>query len=378
MTIRLGFACSWGRHPASTWSGTPWALRQALSAQAQVVDLGVSIPIAQRALLKGLYWRRRRGTWVSTWRHSKAFDLVCEREIRRNLRSSPCDAVLEIHDLAPLAVPFFVLQDLSFDVLLRYYDHVNGGPMQLPWLTYDLICRRRERQHDFFDRCSGVITLSHWLARTLVEWSGLPPAKVHPIHPGVSVSTCDQPEGERHPVDDGDRRRRRMLFVGKDFFRKGGDLVVQALKVLRAEHDPSMTLTVAGPPRWPLPGGVPAGVTFLGSVPPAQVASLYRTHDLFVMPSRFEAFGLVFLEALAAGLPCIGRNDFAMPELISPGRNGALVDGEDPQELARTIVETIDDDALFEQSRRDGAEVARRFSWERTATETLRVMSASS
>lgn len=96
--------------------------------------------------------------------------------------------------------------------------------------------------------------------------------------------------------------------------------------------DPNITVTIAGLPRWPLSGAIPDGVNFLGQLPLAEVASLYDCHDLLVMPTRVEGFGFVFLEALSRGLPCIGRDDFAMPEMIRPGLNGALLSKDDPEE----------------------------------------------
>jgi len=66
--------------------------------------------------------------------------------------------------------------------------------------------------------------------------------------------------------------RRRLLFVGRvnhdfDFYAKGGDLVLATLALLRRDHDPRITLTVAGPENWPVPGSPPDGVPFLGSLP---------------------------------------------------------------------------------------------------------------
>src|SRR5205085_2867806 len=135
-----------------------------------------------------------------------------------------------------------------------------------------------------------------------------------------------------------------------------------------------ITLTLAGPPRWPLPGAVPEGVRFLGAVPLERVRALYREHDLFVMPSRFEPFGIVFAEALAHGLPCVGRDHFAMPELIVPGVGGALIENDDPDDLARAIAATLADDELYAACRGNRTEIARRYSWDSVATAIVRQM----
>jgi glycosyltransferase involved in cell wall biosynthesis len=128
---------------------------------------------------------------------------------------------------------------------------------------------------------------------------------------------------------------------------------------------------VAGPDAWPLPGGIPDGVRFLGRLPAGRVAGLYDSHDLLVMPSRLEGFGIVFAEALARGLPCVGRSAFAMPEMIVPGRNGALVGGSNPAELADAVARVLADDTLYETCLTAADEVAAHFTWERAADDAL-------
>ena len=92
------------------------------------------------------------------------------------------------------------------------------------------------------------------------------------------------------------------------------------------------------------------------------------------MPSRFEPFGLVFAEALARGLPCVARDAFAMPEIITPGVSGALISGDDENELAATIATALADDALYESCYQRAPEIAEYFSWERTALQVSHVI----
>jgi glycosyltransferase involved in cell wall biosynthesis len=366
-TPRIGFACNWDPDPRLTWSHTPWNLREALRKQADVVDVGVQLPSAGRTLLKAAFARRRNGRWTSSWKHSALWASLCAQVVARGVRAAAVDAVVEIGDLAAVQRPFFVLQDLSVDVLLRHYDKAAGAVPHFEALSLDLLRRRRERQLEIYERATGILAMSRFLARSLVEDTGLPEAKVHVIYPGATAATNGHPPA---PARDLAAPRRRLLFVGKDFHTKGGDVVVQALSVLRRDWDPDVTLTIAGPSAWPLPGPVTAGVDFLGRVPVADVARLYDSHDLLVMPSRLEGFGIVFVEALARGLPCVGRNAFAMPEIIEPGRSGGLVDGDDPEELA-TIAGVLADDEVYASCRRNAAGIAHRFTRDRAAGEVL-------
>jgi glycosyltransferase involved in cell wall biosynthesis len=372
---RIGFACEWEEIPERTWSYTPWNLREALRPVIETIDVGLQIPRPSRTVLKAIH-TRYRGRLTTTWGTSpltKAYIAhLLRRELSRNPEARHCDAILMMYDLAALPVPFFVYSDISYDAVIS----ATGGAdtyAAMRSVTPSTLARLREQQLAVYERASGIIAMSHWFARSLVEQTGVPAEKVYVVHAAVNKwrnvrSTPYRPLRER-PAP-----RRRLLFVGRrfsdyDFHRKGGDLVLAALAVLRRDHDIAITLTVAGPDRWPLPGTPPEGVEFLGTLAPEELTALYDSHDLLVMPSRFEPFGVVFTEALARGLPCIARDAYAMPEIVTPGVSGALVTSDDEHELAAAIAAALADDALYEACYERAPQVAAYFSWERAAQE---------
>ena len=165
----------------------------------------------------------------------------------------------------------------------------------------------------------------------------------------------------------------KLLFVGRDFDTKAGAQVVAAFQILRQRRGEAISLTVAGPPVWPMKR-LPAGVHFLGAVPPAEVRELYDSHDLFVMPSHFEGFGIVFAEALSRGLPCIGRRACAMPEIIDPWAGGLLIETTEPEELAEAIVATLGDDGLYERCASAAGGRSAYYTWDRAAQQVLTAM----
>jgi glycogen(starch) synthase len=87
-------------------------------------------------------------------------------------------------------------------------------------------------------------------------------------------------------------------------------------------------------------------VDFLGEVSDEDLWKYYEKCDIFVAPSKFESFGLIFLEAMSCGKPVIGTNTGGIPEVIKDGINGLLVTPDDPQELASAIQKLILDDNL--------------------------------
>ena len=326
----LGVACHWWDDAPRTWSGTPWHLSQALAARMDVVDLGFTLAGWQELVLKAAGTRRRHGRWVSQWRHSRAVDILGARTLQRAVRQSKVTVVLEFQDLAALDVPFMILQDMSYELLLDRWD--DAGVPHFPGLSKDTIRRRRDRQVALYERAAMLLPMSYWLAASMSR-DGIPASKIAVINPGATaLDACTTPLPNRLEVES----RNRLLFVGRDFHTKAGDQVVKSLAILRRDYDPRMTLTVAGPSRWPMAGQVPDGVDFLGAVPTRRVAQLYDEHDLLVLPSRFEGFGIVFAEALARGLPCVGRDVCAMPEIIDDGVTGALIRDEEPGRWPRS------------------------------------------
>ncbi len=375
----LGFAATWAPRPETTWSGTPWSLLQALRDRTEVLDLGVHASRARRAAFKAAYLRRQDGRFVTTYKHAARYRQWIEASLRRSVASRPIDAVIEIGDLAVLDRPFLLYQDLCYDAVLDAFDDDAGAALHFPGLSRDDLRRGRDRQLQVYDAASGIMTMSRWLADRLVL-AGVTPSKIHVVPPGIEAPTeAFSPAAGTAVHDRLHGPRRRLLFVGRDFHTKAGDVVVAAFARLRATFDPTLTLTVAGPATWPLAGAVPDGVTFLGPVAAATVGELYRTHDLLVMPSRLEGFGKVFAEARCAGLPAIGRRAYAMPELITPGLTGALIDDNDEDDvdaLADTIVSVLGDDALYAHTESARANAVAYFSWARAADDVLDAVAA--
>jgi len=389
--LRLGFACIWEPVPQQTWSGSASGLLEHLKLRTGTTDLGVHFPSLTRTALKALHTHYRCGRFTTSWSYSRVTHAYVahslEQSLRRHRGDRGIDAVLTIDTIADLREPFFAYYDSSWDLLISGAASLREYA-DLRLLTPSDVLRQRDRQLAVFESATGIVTMSHWLARSLVEQSEVPPQKVHVVPPGKPIGKAgstdvkDDSAGRQsqHPRPEGDGRRRKLLFVGRlynpyDFYRKGGDLVVAALQILRREYDPQITLTMVGIDNWPLPGEPPDGVDVRGVVPRDEIARLYETHDLFVMPSRMEPFGLVFAEALGRGMPCIARNACAMPEIVTPGVSGALIDKDDAHELAAAIASVLVDDEIYKSCAARAPAITEYFSWSRAAGEIVDVIS---
>ena len=354
----LAFACAWWRPRAPTWSYIPLQLRAALvEAGIGLHDVDVQPPLPLQAFLAGLL----SCLGQRPWKYAPAYRALEARRIHRAVERLRPRAVLELAELVvPTKVPTYVYQDMNFAVALEYYDSVGHDRLTTVPASRSTIERLAEEQREAFARVEGIFAVSEWYRQFLIRGGFLPATRVHVVGFGISPDYQGLPPREIRPRSE----RKRILFVGREFMRKGGDWLLAAVERLN-RGTPRVTLTVAGPPTWPVKSPIPPGVEFVGPRSPAQTRELFRTHDLFVMPSRFEAYGIVFLEARAAGIPCIGRDSFAMPELVQPGIGGALWSGENVGDLAELIGDCLEDDALHERCARDAAGFARAHTWSR-------------
>jgi glycosyltransferase involved in cell wall biosynthesis len=112
-------------------------------------------------------------------------------------------------------------------------------------------------------------------------------------------------------------------------------------------------------------------VRWIGFVDEADKPVLYRHAETFVFPSRYEGFGFPVLEAMASGTPVVTTNSSSLPEVI--GDAAFAVDPDDPRAMAGAIISTILEENTRSEMQQKGLEQAARFTWEKTATDTLLV-----
>ncbi len=212
----------------------------------------------------------------------------------------------------------------------------------------------------------------------LLRRVGVPRAKIKIVHPGVDHARF------RPDVDATAVRRRYaprgeflLLSVGRLQARKGHDLAIQAIARL-GRRDLHYVIVGDGNELQRLKQltqdtGVTSLVTFEPRISPELLPTYYAASDVFLHPNRndgedFEGFGLVFLEAAAAGVPVIGGRSGGVPEAVAENETGLLVTGTDPDELAAALRQLLDVASL--RARMGSAARSRvldRFTWDRAA-----------
>jgi phosphatidylinositol alpha-1,6-mannosyltransferase len=195
-----------------------------------------------------------------------------------------------------------------------------------------------------------VTSVSRYTRRRLLQWVGSDPARVKILpdtlnprfRPGVKPGYLL----DRHALGG----RKVLMTVSRlaaSEQYKGNDRVIRALRRVLREHPDAIYLVVGDGDDRPrlealaLQCGVVDKVMFVGHVAPIELPDYYRLADVFVMPSTGEGFGIVFLEAMASGVPVIGGNKDGSLDPLADGEAGTAVDPDDIEALASAICATL-------------------------------------
>jgi phosphatidylinositol alpha-1,6-mannosyltransferase len=220
--------------------------------------------------------------------------------------------------------------------------------------------------------------------KALLEEIGVQPGKIHVIHPGVDAYALRSEEAAVQAV----RQRHNLgqapilLTVGRLQRRKGQDMVIRAL-VSIAQKIPAVKYVLVGtgeeqPHLQKLTEdfGLQEKVVFAGQVSDSELGAYYAACDVFIMANRqigpdIEGFGMVFLEAGAAGKPVIGGNSGGTEEAILEGITGLRVDGTCEEEIAAAVIALLSDPVKARAMGMHGRRrVEAEFSWESVVERT--------
>jgi phosphatidylinositol alpha-1,6-mannosyltransferase len=201
------------------------------------------------------------------------------------------------------------------------------------------------------EQAALVTAVSRHTRRLFLGWANYPSETVKVLPNTVEERFSPGPKSEELIERYNLRGKKVLLTVSRLAVSeryKGHDRVIQAVSELSAQH-PEIVYVIAGDgddrprlERLAKDLGVSDRVRFVGYVPDDDLPHLYRTADLFVMPSTGEGFGIVFLQALASGIPVIGGESDGSRDPLRDGREGQLVGADNPAQLSAAIKELID------------------------------------
>ncbi|MEA2007557.1 MAG: glycosyltransferase [Chloroflexota bacterium] len=210
----------------------------------------------------------------------------------------------------------------------------------------------------FFNRFPQVTTPSEAMQRELIAHGLRSP--VAAVSNGVNIDLFSPPPG----VQADDSRPPTLIHVGRLSYEKRVDIALRAFAHLASDHpDVNLQIIGDGPEADSLKTlaaelGVAEQVQFTGFVPHDHLPEIYRQADIFVTASPIETQGLVALEAMACGLPIVGVDALALPDLIRHGINGYLVMPEDEQAIAEAVSQLLQSSTLRRAMGRESRRLA--------------------
>jgi glycosyltransferase involved in cell wall biosynthesis len=329
------------------WSGL--VRRMATALEASGVELHFVSPLreAWAPLFKAAHVVHKLMGKSYTRQHEPAVIRGFARQILRQIEGRGIDAVF-CPSTIPVArlgcpQPIVTWTDATFARLQGYYFPTNHLTARSRRLGADL---ERDAAHNV----DALIYASRWAAGSAVADYGADPARVHVVPLGASVTDVPTPEQVRADVDRRPADKCNILFIGVDFVRKGGDVVIDAARAMNRAGTPTEVHVVGSTPPSPVPDFVkPLG--FVNKFTPEGRATMNRLlaeAHFFLMPSVAEAYGMAPCEANAFGVPALTSATGGLTEIIRDGRNGfSFPVGAPGQVYADKMLEILSDRARY-------------------------------
>lgn len=368
MSFKVAVVAEGDANTADCWSGSGRNFVEALRATGVQVDVyDAELTSWRRVLAAGLTYHPTRARWRQRYLLGAVPFLARSARVGRSLLDANLtyDAVIQVGatfsvpKTAQLAAHYILYCDSNLAYARR------GAPFSAASsLSHGEFERAMQRERRLYNNVTRIWTMSDALALSFASDFTQPFAKMKTIYAGAN-NLPSPIRGKAGP---------RILFVGKDHARKGSAVLLEAFSKVRREVPGAELHFVGGIPRQTdQPGVVLHGLVSRATTAGAQLLDeLFGGASVFCMPSRYEPFGIVFVEAMLAGLPCVGSNGWAMAEIIEDGKTGWLIPDGSVDELARTLTTALQNPSECARRGARGRERALSlFTWERVAARAV-------
>ena len=294
--------------------------------------------------------------------------LTARMQVRNGLRQAPYDVAL-FNTQVPAVLgsaflkkkkPYVIATDITpiqYDEMGEHYNHHSGGNA--------LLNRYKHWKNvNVFKGAARILPWSSWVGDSLIADYGVEPDQIEVVPPGVDRTKWRDTSSYSHdgPV--------RILFVGGDLYRKGGQLLVSAFRSLPAGVAELIlvTRTKLKPTK---------GIRVYNNMRPntPELLALYESSDIFVLPTQAEAFGIAAVEASASGLPVVATNIGGLPYIVRDGETGFIIKAQDEAALANRLHQLIQDHDMrkrFGRAARQRAET--HFDAEKNAMRVIKIL----
>lgn len=375
--MKIAIAAPYDVKSPKVWSGTPRSLYNALCSYEnnEINDINLSdyhtSKLEKKNLLNSLDIKNtiikrspvsKLGPSVMNPLNSRILHDICKKK--------SYDVLFEFGGFLPCEhlPPYYIYTDSSHDMSLDYYKETGSLPFNNEYSLSEMK-NASEYAKTIYQNAAGVFCMSNYLARSMVETTGVEKSKVHTVYAGANWHGVSLPEIKAKSI--AGKKEINLLLVGVDYYGKGFDIAIEAVKILNSRFPGRYKLHLCGVKN------IEEKSEYIinhGFVDKQTLISLLQKCDLYVLPTRFDCFGISFVEAMTFGLPCIGRKICAMPEIIDEGINGELIIDDNPENLAELIIKICENEELYCCYSEKAIEKAKIFTWENTCEKIMSII----
>lgn len=350
--------------PKNTWSGTSYELREALKSYFEIIFIDSSDTKIDH-IIKSIAKRIEKNTI------SKFFKPLYEKQHKKHivqkLKNFNNIPVLEISENVDVDSDFYLFRDMSYACYSYVLDKFKDDSTDyrhgmLKHISKDVLKQRIANEEKLVNKSKGSFIMGQWITDILKKKYPNIQDKFITVGGGLS-SDFITPSIKKES-------NKKILFVGKDYLRKGGDLVEEAFKIVKEKYDSDVELIIAGPEI----NNHIDGVTYTGKINKKELSNYFNECSVFCMPSRFEAYGLVFLEAQCYGLPIVAVDDYEMHYFVQDGINGYLINNYDVEELAEALHKALNNKEMINSVCNNACNYQKEHSWDVVAKKIANVI----
>lgn len=322
--MKLAFATTFDSRDINKWSGTPLHMVNAFLQQEVAIERigGLTRHLPPFFKIKQFWKKIAYGQ-----RESPRFNIVTAKkysdQIINKIQHLDVDAIIapQINPISYLdsKLPQILWTDSLYANLLDSYPSFANHSTTTINQGHTLV-------KECLSRCRLAIFSSNWAAQTALRLYGANQDKVKVVPFGANISYQFSLEDIRRIIKNRSRHTCKLLFIGKYWERKGGDIVFKVVNTLhQAGHSVELNFLGCNPPKnVKIPHYIKCHGFISKSTPEGmkKIINLFQDSHLLFVPSRAEAYGIVFCEANAFGLPCLASNVGGISTIVKNGING--------------------------------------------------------
>ena len=332
------------------WSGTPFHIINALKKQHDVVWIGGGI-------MNGVIWHEKF-LGNSQPKFIQDYSPQMGKALSAELKERHIDIVISSNyilcsDLAT-DIPIIYFNDIVFSVGEEFFFKPN------PELGY----KAKYREGKCLRKADAIIYSSEFTKQRAISDYELSGANIQVIEFGANIQTPDN-----IILGDYDKNICRLVFVGRNWKKKGGPKVLDAYKQLKQQGFPCQLTIIGSKPTETVDDEDVAVIPWLNKSKEEDIRiynDILRNSHFMILPTEFDAFGIVFCEASAYGVPSIAANVGGVNQPVKEGKNGYLLPPEaTAKDYADIIRSTFEDQEGYTALRISSrAEFEKRLNWD--------------